>query len=338
VRAALEGLQVRSDLPPDVPDDPGGAVGRATPFEMAPDMLIWVQVRSVRREVLQPKAVRVRCDEGTGLPGTVVRTAVHDEHELASAMMREQFAQEPNEDVGIDFHRTGHEQQFSARSHRGQQAHDGSARGAMDLGRVATQGPSAAGDMVRAHAAFVTEVENRLGFSGLGANPWVLRAQPSANRPLIPFQRALEGTLRAQPFASQEFPQAGAREGHVKLPTEQDPQTRHRPQVRQEPKLRGRTLDVLLELANLRRSQSRPGSGGPSAAQRTQPSVTRAAEPLVDDLATEAHSAGNDLGRLTLADFPHRLETYVLQYIPSQPASVSFDHIFTIAHIRSCVN
>ena len=54
-------------------------------------MLIRIQLRRVRRQIFQPKPVGVRGDEGLGLPRTVVRTAIHDEYELASAMMRERL-------------------------------------------------------------------------------------------------------------------------------------------------------------------------------------------------------------------------------------------------------
>jgi hypothetical protein len=122
----------------------------------------------------------------------------------------------------------------------------------------------------------------------------------------------------------------------MKLPAEQDPQTRHRPQVRHKAELRRRALDVLLELANLRGRQSRLRSGRRPAVQGAQPSVARAAEPFVDDLPTKPHPSGNDLGRLTLTDFPHRLEPDVLQYTPPPPAPVPFDHNPTIAHTFEC--
>ena len=120
----------------------------------------------------------------------------------------------------------------------------------------------------------------------------------------------------------------------MKLPAEQGPQTRHCPQVRHKAELCRWALDVLLELANLRWRQSRLSSGRRPAVQGAQSSVARAAEPLVDDLPTKAQPPGDDLGRLTRADFPHRLETDVLQYIPPQPAPVPLDHNVTIAHIR----
>ncbi len=338
MRATLERSQVRSDLPPDIVRLSRGAVGGAAALEMTPYVLIRIQIRSVRRQILQTEAVGVRGDEGASLPGTVVRAAVHDEHEFASPMMREQFAEESDEDVRVDFHWAGHEQQFSAGSHRGQQTHYGSTGSATDLGRVAAQGPSAARDMIRAHAALVAKVENCPDFSGLGANPWVFCAQPPANRHLVPFQGALDGALGAQPFSSQELPQPAAREHHMKLPAEQDTQARHGPQIRDKVELRRRPLDILLELANLLRSQARLGSGCPSATQCAQPSIVRPPEPFVDDLATEAQPVRNDLGRLTLSDLPHSLESDVRQHIPPQSASVPFDHVFTIAHIRSSVN
>ena len=124
----------------------------------------------------------------------------------------------------------------------------------------------------------------------------------------------------------------------MKLPAEQDPQTSNRPQVRHKSELRRRTLHVLLELTNLLRGQSRFGSGCRSAAQCAQPNIASAAEPFVDDLTTEAQAAGNDLGRLTLSDLPHGLESDVRQHIPPQSTSVPFDHVFMIAHIRSSVN
>ena len=167
---------MRSDVLAELRKRSSSAVRRAAPFQMAPYAFVRVELGRVRRQVFELEASPMGMDELTGLPGAVIRTAIGDQDHLPPRMVRKQLPEESDEDLGINLDETRCEDQLTSRRHgREQVQHRPLAIGAASDRRASPLSPRASGDMVGAHPTLVPKVEDRPCFSGLSADPWILR-------------------------------------------------------------------------------------------------------------------------------------------------------------------
>jgi len=206
-------------------------------LDVAPHLLIRIEMRGVRRqdEQLQPSCLRL--DELAHDARLVRAVPVDDEEHRAVAVVVQQALAEVDEDLRRDAALVHHEEEPPVRGHRGQHVEAEALAGGRHRRRAGDRRPCGAGMMIGAHAGIVAEEDPRTDALGLGGNRRIILSFPALHQHRIAFARSAQGPLRAKAQRRHRPAYGRTRELDLELTLNDLADQRQRPQRKLEPML-----------------------------------------------------------------------------------------------------